>query len=583
MKNKNILKLITAAFLVAMISLAGCQKMEIVKIVGFIQGNAFDGNTNAPLDSVKITWSVAGVKDSVTASADNGYLIENLPMGNYSIWCSKANYTTVVTEISIENMDLSNTVVRGGESTEQIVTYNPNLYPLNAGVHGRLYKNENGVNIPIAGATVQIDYNGNYRDDEESYRFVPNLYQATTDADGYYTFTNVPATYGVIHFLDYTDANGETYSTGNIINVYLQSGQNLANQNMYMYRLTDGIRLTATNLWSATNVSNENFAVADDITLTFNKNVDETNTTKLGYVYLENNSTGASIAATITYTDNLITINPSEDLSENTWYRMRYNVYSAQEYDNTSNTITFKTVDNATIPAQVTSFGIDYNNMGTGWVADYNTTGIVFKWDVLSNADTYEIYAKDSYSNSEYVKINTVNQADYLQGTNAAWIFLPTQFDYFQDDPAQTPFSHGTVVSYKVRAVNSAGVGTFSDVVTVKDETAFDSGDMNIDNQDVTADNSAGTSDITVNFDFYIYSSRYADVTHAPSVKLFNGATEITPITTTFTWNTHQNATITLTVPAGQDYSAYQLRVYDVNDSSGNTMDVADYESQNLL
>ncbi len=582
MKNKNIFKLITAAILVAMISLAGCQKMEIVKVVGFIQGHAFDGNTNTPLDSVKVVWMVAGVKDSVTATADDGYLIKDLPQGDYSIWCSKANYTTVVTNIAIQNTDISTTTVRGGENKEQVITYNPNLYPLNAGLHGRLYKNENGINIPIAGATVQIDYNGAYRDDEESYRFIPNLYQATTDADGYYTFSNIPATRGEIRFLDYTDTNGEVYSYTASNSVFLQSGQNIAYQNIYMSRVTDQIRLTATNLWTAPNESNEDFAVADDITLTFNKNVNETNTTNLGYVYLEN-SAGALIASTITYTDNVITINPDEDLSENTWYRVRYDVYSDQEYDNTSSTITFRTVNNTVIPAQVTNFAINYNNMGTGWVADYNTNFIWFQIDVLSTADYYEIFAKDSYSNSEYVKIGTANQPDYLQGTLSFGASLPGQFDYFTDDGVQTPFSYGTTVSYKVRAVNAVGAGPFSNVVTVKDETAFNSGDMNIFGQDVSADNSGGTSNITVTFNFEILNNQYADVSHTPIVKLFNGATEITPITTTFTWDTHQHATITLTVPAGSDYSPYQLRVYDVDDSSQNSMDPADFEAQNLF
>lgn len=587
MKNKNIFKLITASILVALISLAGCQKMEIVKVVGFIQGHAFDGNTNAPLDSVKVVWSVAGAKDSITATADDGYLIKDLPQGNYSIWCSKANYTTVVADIYIDDLNLSSTTVRGGENKEQIVTYNPNLYPLNASINGRVYKSENGVNIPIAGAVVQLNYDQLNNQDDDNYRFVPNIYEATTDVDGYYTFTNIPATDVYIRFLDYTDANNETYYDNNSHNtysrrIYLNSGQSYTFGNIYLTQQTDNISLIASNLWTSSGETVESFPVADDITLTFNKNVNETNTTNLGYVYLENNNTGALIASTITYTDNVITINPDEDLSEDTWYRVRYDVYSAREYDNTSSTITFKTVSNEVVPAQVSNFAIDYNSMGTGWVADYNTTGIYFMLDILSNADTYEVFAKDSYSNSEYVKIATINQADYQQGTLTFWTTLPGQFDYYEDDGIQTPFSHGTTVSYKVRAVNLAGAGPFSNVVTVKDETPFDSADMNIGSQDVSADNSAGTSDLTVTFDFYIYSGRYADVSHTPIVKLFNGATEITPITTTFTWDTHQTATITLTVPAGSDYSPYQLRVYDVDDSSQNSMDPADYESQSL-
>lgn len=580
MKNKNIFKFITAAILVAMISLAGCQKMEVVKIVGFIQGQVFDGTTNAPLDSVKVVWTVAGVKDSVTATADEGYLIKDLPVGEYSLWVSKSGYTTIVHDVTIQDNDLSSVTVRGGESKEQVVTLNPNLYPLNAGVTGRVYKRVNNVNIPAAGAVVVLDYNSTSAEPEEYYRFVPNLYQTTADNDGYFTFTNVPAAYVNLRISTYTDGDGETYgSYSNWINLDAETSRSMGT--ILIYNQSDPIRLINSNAWSSVNVGTDNFAVADDITLTFNKNVDEANTTNNGYVQLTDNN-GNVVAATLTYTDNVVTINPDEDLIANKQYTISYNVYSSMDYDNTASSFNFRTIDNSVVPVAVANLAIDYDNMGTGWVADYNTRGIYFNFDIIANADYYQVYVKDDYNNTEFVQIATFSAQDYQQGKYVAWIYLPARFDYFTDDGVVTPFSYGTTVSYKVRAVNSAGEGPFSNVVTVKDETAFDSGDMNVYNQDVTADNSGGATDITVTFEFTIYSGQYADVSHTPTVKLYNGGTEITPITTTFTWDTHQHATITLTVPAGQDYSPYELRVYDVDDSSGNTMDVADYESQNL-
>ncbi|MCF6239754.1 MAG: Ig-like domain-containing protein [Bacteroidales bacterium] len=581
MKNKNIFKLLTAAILAAMISLAGCQKMEIVKIVGFIQGHVFDGNTNAPLDSVKVVWSVAGVKDSITATADDGFLIKNLPEGEYSIWCSKTGYTTIVYDVSIQNSNSSLATVRGGENIEQIVTLNPNLYSLTGGVKGRIYRNENGVNIPVSGATVVLDYNTTSQEAQEYYRFVPNLYQTTTDADGYFSFTNVPATQVNLRVPSYTDVNGETYSTYSDY-FSLDAENNLSKGTILIYRQSDPIRLINSNAWSATNVGTDNFVVSDNITLTFNKDVDETVTmNKSGGVWLYDNS-GQIVDISVTYTDNVITVDPNEDLIPGKQYNINWNVYSSSEYDNIGDNFYFRTEDNSVVPVAVSNLAVYYDYMGTGWVADYNTQGIYFSFDIVSNADYYEVFVKDTYNNTEYVKIANFNQFDYQQGKYIAWIYLPSRFDYFLDDGVVTPFSYGTIVSYKVRAVNTAGAGDFSNVVTVKDETAFNSGDLNIYNQDVSANNSAGTSDLTVSFEFGISSGQYADVSHTPTVKLYNGATEITPLTTTFTWDTHQHATITLIVPAGQDYSTFQLRVYDVNDSSGNVMDPTDYEAQTL-
>jgi hypothetical protein len=587
MKMKNIFKLIAAISFVVAISFTGCQKMEITKIIGFIQGHAFDGTTNTPLDSVKVVWSVAGVKDSTVASADDGYIISNLPSGGYSIWYSKANYTTVLVDNEIP-VDNSATAVRGGDNREYVVTYNPNLYPLNAGLAGRLYKKENGIQIPISGATVQLDYNTLGSGSEEYCRFIPNLYETTTDADGYYAFSNIPATDVYVRFLEYTDENNEIYYDQNPwrnpINLKANSILNLGK--LTLSRLTDGIRLTGSNTFASTGVGTTDFDVASDITLTFNKDVDATSTLDKGYVRLSvGNSFGPDVAITVTFVDNTITINPDEDLSPNTLFTVSYNVYAAQTYDNTSSSISFTTADDAVIPSQVANLGIAYDNMGTGWLADCYTTGIWFSFDRVPNAESYEVYVRDDYRNTEYVKIATTYQHDYAQvGTYYAWVVLPSQFDYYFDDGIQTPFSYGTTVSYKVRAVNSAGEGTFSNVVTVTDETAFDNNDLDISNtQSSSANNTTGATAITVTMNFHVYTGRYADVNVIPNIRIWNGGTEITPLTSTVTWNNHQDGTITFDVPANTDYSGMELRLYNVTDSSGNTMDPNDYEAESLF
>ncbi len=588
---KNLNKIIAVFLIFGMIGFNACKKEEIIKIVGFLQGHVFDGNTDQPLDDVKVEWDMAGKKDSVTATAADGYSINNLVEGRYTIWFSKADYTTITYNAWIgSDANFNEGTIRGGANREVVLTYNPNLYPLNGMLTGRVYKTENGINVPAEGVTVQLDYNTVYKQDDNGYRFVPGLYTATTDADGYYTFSNIPSTQTVIRFLDFTDANGESYYDPNSHGTYtrsinLSSGTSYAYGNVNLTHVGDGISLTGSNLYSSPNVGTQDFDVTSDITLTFNKNVDMTNTENMGYVLLTIG--GAKIEADITYVDNVITINPTQDLDANTTYTVYYNVYGALTYDNTGgNIITFSTTDDAVVPAQVTGFAIDYDVMGATWLADYYDgrpgNGITFTYNRISNATSYEVYAKDDYNNPEYVLVDTYTPNDFDQGMVQHYVTLLSQFDYYEDDGVTTPLSHGTTVTYKVRAINSAGAGLFSTEIPVTDKTPFDSGDLNVDDmQSESADNSLGATAITITMDFYVLSGRYADVSVTPIVRHWDGVTE-TAITHTVTWVDHQHAIITFDVPAGQDYSFDYIRVYNVTDSSGNTMDPADYESEYL-
>ncbi len=587
---KNLNKIIAVFLIFGLIGLNSCKKEEIIKIVGFLQGHVFDGNTDEPLDGVKVEWDAAGKKDSVTATATDGYLISNLIEGQYTIWFSKANYTTITYNASIrsgENFD--NGTIRGGANREVVITYNPNMYPLDGSLTGRIYKNENGKNIPAEGVTVQLDYNFIYKRDDNGYRFVPGLYTATTDADGYYTFSNIPSTQTVIRFLDFTDANGESYydaaSHGTSSRtIYLSSGTSYAYGNVNLTRVGDRISLTGSNLYSSPNVGTQDFDVTSNITLTFNKIVDMTNTENLGDVRLE--VSGVEVEADITYADNVITINPTQDLAANTTYRVNYDVYGAQTYDNTSGSIVFTTSDDATVPVQVTGFAIDYDLMGANWLADFydgrSGDGIRFTYNRISNATRYEVYAKDDYNNPEYILVDTYTPADYVQGMVDHYVTLPSQFDYYDDDAVRTPLSHGTTVTYKVRAINSAGAGPFSTEIPIMDETGFDAGDLDISNsQNTTADNSLKATPRTITKTFSLFSGRYADVNVTPNVTIWNGVSESTP-TQTVTWIDHQHGTIEFEVPAGDSYVGYDLRLHGITDSSGNTMAADDYESEGL-
>jgi len=445
-----------------------------------------------------------------------------------------------------------------------------------------------------------LDYNTTYAEDDEYYRFVPNIYTDSTDADGYFNFTNVPATRARFIVKPYTDENGKlyigscyTYNTWGGLSTFYNSWDvtldnnvtTLLGNNIIMVEQTDDIHLINTNVWSSPDNPTNNFPVAENITLSYNQNVDEAITNERGNNLMIDNGSGTwiNVETEVSFENNTITINPVDDLRPNTTYRLDVTAYS-DIYNSDNNIIDFKTVDNTTIPAQVSGFDLYYDN----FIADYNSNPIAFKWELIDNVEKYEIYAKDTYKNTDFVKISTLSPSDYLQGTTGYYISLPASFDYYEDDGVQTPFSHGTEVSYKIRAVNSAGAGAFSDVITIKDETPFDHFDMDIDDfQDdgdgnsVSANNTTGTTTLTITMTFDIFSGRYADVSVTPEVRLWDGTTEITP-TYSVTWTDHQHGVITFEVPAGENYSNMDLRLYNITDSSGNTMEPDEYEREDL-
>jgi len=592
MKKNRIYKVLASLLILALIGFSSCEKQEVIKVIGFVQGYVYDGNTNVILDNVKVEWEVAGNKDTTTSTATDGYKIDNLFSGNYNVTFSKANYTTVVYEISIPKDDFTVTA-KGGGNKEYVVTADPNLYPLNASLKGRLYKTENGKNIPIAGATVQIDYNGTYKESDQYYRFIPALYSATTDADGYYSFVNLPATAANLRYLDYTDSNGETYINANsqtgddyYTRINLQSGNTYTLANVYLTMVTDPIILINSNAYASAGVGTTHFDVASDITLTFNKAVDQATTLEKGYVRLSVG--GADVAVSVTYNGNLITLNPETNLSPNTSYTVSYSVYTPLIYSPSTSTVTFSTVNDAVIPAAVSNFAINYDFMGIGWFADYSTFQINFVFDMVNNATSYQIYAKDSYSNSEYILIGSPagqSQPNYLPAgtkvtTNTS---LPSQFDYYANDGFLTPFSHGTIVTYKVRAVNSVGAGPFSNEISVKDQTAFNGADMSLSNQSSTSNNTAGVTPKTFTVDLTINNGQYADMTTIPTFGIYTaGDVLVAGATFSFVWTDHQLGVVTVTVPAGADYAPNFLRVYGVKDSSGNIQIITDYDSLNL-
>ena len=121
--------------------------------------------------------------------------------------------------------------------------------------------------------------------------------------------------------------------------------------------------------------------------------------------------------------------------------------------DRLAGSITFQTESDAVLPGKVSNFEyvapIDVN---------FNTTDITLRWDSEVGADEYHIYARDSLYNTSEVLVETVTHRDH-------WVYhettidLPSQFDQFQSDNVQTPFSGGVEVIFNIAAANALGEG----------------------------------------------------------------------------------------------------------------------------
>jgi hypothetical protein len=337
----------------------------------------------------------------------------------------------------------------------------------------------------------------------------------------------------------------------------------------YLYT-QQGMRFVSTNL-DDYDEDFTDFPLASSITLTFDMNVDLTN--EDGYVTLYDTEAERQVNATVTAVGPTVTINPAEDLESDRTYMLDFVIYSTLPCDAVNDNeitgyedLTFTTVNTIPAPGAVSGFAID---MGTGWTANYNTLSIDFKWNSTLYADYYEIYAMDNRNNTDFIIVaDDVDHLDYNQwqeGTVNLGASFNNQFDLFFDDAIQTPFSDGIELTFRVRAVNAAGAGAFSNTITIGDETAptftvTQTGD---------ADNAANEDD----GEFYLNMTQteYVDSIHFVFVEA-GGDPEFLLEESDVEWdwdNDMRDGDGVVTVEGGATGSADQL-IVNIWDNSGN-------------
>ncbi|MBA7702581.1 hypothetical protein ES703_111350 [subsurface metagenome] len=326
------------------------------------------------------------------------------------------------------------------------------------------------------------------------------------------------------------------------------------------FKTEEGIALVATNLWVDENKTIvDDFPVGSAITLTFSREVDLASVnTDINLYDVSNNPVDATKSLS---SDNLVlALTPSANLGAGKNYSVKGNVASTLRDDDTYVFIAFTTAEAAVdAPAKVTGVVIDTTY--SVWPVDYNSRNFKFKWTGVVGAEGYNIYAKDTHNNSNYVHLETLPVGDDQapEATYSDIVYLPGSFDYFEDDGIVTPFSHGTQVTFIIRAYNGAGEGPASAEITLSDKK---SPTHTLGSQSGTTNNSAGATPlvVTVSLSTGEYLSR-------EGTTVLVGGYQVPVV---MEWNdTNTGGTVKITIPAGSTKVGESL-IINMVDTSGN-------------
>lgn len=242
--------------------------------------------------------------------------------------------------------------------------------------------------------------------------------------------------------------------------------------------------------------------VDSPIVLLFNEEVDLLHPES--FVEVRDVTEGESwlLDATVLSQDCEVTISFPYPLEWSRDYRICYHLVGSISSTSQDSCLFFQTELDTDFWYRVRFFSID---MGEGWRADWNTNEISFKWQIASRALGYKLYARDNFTNTDFIEI-----ADVPSSNDSPWMTatatLPQQFDRYLADGIQTPFTGGTVVEFDIRAYNIIGLGPFSDNISIADETPPGSGDSEDGGNDIivvyqswgSGDNSASAIEDTV-------------------------------------------------------------------------------------
>ena len=304
--RKYLLKAATGMIVLAMLFITGCETDNSVtysdedRVVGTLHGVVTDAADNARMLDVTVTVVQKGSIFTTETDELGYYVVKGLYSGDYEATyvidgyaVSRAyGYIPTLEEVTNAKTDLNHSEV-----------LDMDLFRLNAGLSGKMYKAiDNGVVMPASGITVIADF--------DHFDISPNEYTAVTDANGMYSFANIPAAPMVavrtLPFNDGTYSFDPTYTE-----VGLESGISVVAEEI-------GIFLTEAEPFVLTHNIEDGFAIGEPIVMTFNKAID----TESFKVYLGiDKSAKTEINSVVWSNGNMtVTITPDEELVLDEWY-----------------------------------------------------------------------------------------------------------------------------------------------------------------------------------------------------------------------------------------------------------------------
>jgi len=649
------------------------------RVLGMVHGVVTDAANNAQLPGVVVMTAVNGQVVTTTTNAGGYYAFSNLPSGDYVITfdfqerAGKVIADAYAVGRVYEEIPMLEDIGIVDQPNSRDFPYsverNVSLYPLVAGMTGKVFKSPDPEHAGPAGAVTVIADFSNYDLSEDQYT-------TTTDATGNYVFTSLPATYSVqVRTLPFNDGEhsfggGWTWTT-----IYLAAGASVVADNIVVgitggtpiivannFRadnvgLTDNLELTFSEPmqtetfvaelygpWGAVDTENTwtsdglnlvinpyaslragedyqlhlaglsqqlitfndnptfgtvpaiqlghtnlelvdgqmvNFPVDGNIEVTYTEAVD---LTLIGTsINLSVNGNPVAIATSLmTGNNKTVVINPDHRLELGTSYSLSMTIYGAGNMGSATNSWSFSTVYNTTLPAPVANFTLNVPD----FKADWNTTSMAFKWDTLPGVTGYRIYARNTAAKSDYLLVLTVpaNQAVSTQtGTvNIASAPFNGIFDVYAGDGIQTPFTNNIDMVFKVAAYNAVGQGPFSAEFRLSDDMqptyTFGALAGSPAGSSTSFNNNTGAERVItlpLLFSEYLASniSVVFNVTQGTNV---GNAVYLLPNTQmSIVMNANRrDCTLTFRIPQNSDARADRLVITGINDNSGNSVTV---------
>jgi len=303
------------------------------QVKGEVHGIIKDNYNSEPIINAKIKYVDNGKNKTVTSDSLGYYSITDLNSGSYRLTIEShkegSNYITNKATVRIPPIDSITNATPPGQDTKYSVNKNVFLFKKNAGVSGKVYRENSNGNKNLASDIVVIA-----KVASNKYETEPSKFADTTNSSGVYNFEkSLPAAPMKIYTLPHIN-DGNKYDGVNIGSYNLIPEVNKHIDNVVANLASKTLRLLD-------RPHDENtFPIKSDINITFSKSI----YSEVTNVTLTNTNTNEELAFNTNWESNntSLTIDPHLILAKNTTYRIKIDGQSIDGLD-FNKTIMFST------------------------------------------------------------------------------------------------------------------------------------------------------------------------------------------------------------------------------------------------